>query len=71
MPYDVEEVVTRGPEQDRKVVLLRLTDGTEITSECAIAMINNQGVRFRHRTSDGWKTIEVIHKIMWTTELAA
>jgi hypothetical protein len=69
MRYEVSSFVHEGPPQARRIVGLQLTNGSEITSECAIAMIQRHGAEFRQWTGDRWKEVQLIRRKVWTFEI--
>lgn len=69
MRYDVREIVRGDSPQALRVVGLRLSDGSEITSETAIAMIKHHHARFCEWTGDRWREIGIVNRKMIVPEL--
>jgi hypothetical protein len=64
-------LIVEGPPQFQRIVSLRLSDGSEITCETAIAMIRYHGARFRQWSGDRWNEVVVIHSNIWSSGLTA
>lgn len=71
MTIDVMEILYRGQSDARDIVGLRLADGTEITSDHAIAMMQYHGENYRYRTPLGWRYIGLVHRKVLVPALAA
>lgn len=69
MDYEVSDVVRSGPEQAARIIGLRLRDGSEITSESAIAMVQYHGAKFVRMVGNRWQEVRVVHRRVWRTEL--
>lgn len=70
MNREISDFVFDGPEQDRRIVAVRMRDGTEIDAGCAIEMIR-RGDQMRYWTGQHWRDLGLVQRRMWVTELAA
>ena len=62
MSYDVESIAQRGPEQAMETVVFRLTDGSTMTYQHALALAVHHGAKFRIWLDGRWKELRVIHR---------
>lgn len=62
--------VCDGPEQDRRVVGYRLSDGSVVTPGYVATMIKYHGATFLRMVNNRWIEMKIVHNFMRADELA-